>query len=185
MSKETDEKPEVDVAAVLSSLNIDGLVPITSTREAGYQTDTDFGMKGIRIAEAVIALAHKTTVLKLMSKAQQKKHTPEEIEAFGKQKVAIISTKTLELAVKATVQAMISNHTKKATWTPEEYDKLTVTVKGQKVPVGVYRMNEHGMLIRPEMPEGRRKQYRAKLKAISNKFGGSLRDKDVAIIPIE
>ncbi|MBT8348100.1 MAG: hypothetical protein HKP62_01465 [Sulfurovum sp.] len=163
---------EISEVDLLDQLDLTGFQEGGKTDD-GMKFNCDFGMHGLHIAEAVIALAPKRKAIELISKKKQKEMTAEQIAEAKKQDVAIINTKTIKMAANKTAEQLISRFPKKQTWTREEYDKLTVTIKGNKVRVGIYRTID-GVISVPGKLDSRDKQVLSKLKRIISDKGGKL-----------
>lgn len=179
------DKQTVSESDILTGLDIGGLKIVTGT-VAGFQKDCAFGMHGLKIADAVIALAIKRKAIDLISKKAKKELNPEELAEREATDVYIISVKTIEMAARSTIEKLRASYhgNLKVKWTPEEFEKLTVTIKGKKCKVGVYR-TEGTQLVLPNLTDdGRKKQMKSKLKRIVSHYGGQMRGDESGIFTI-
>lgn len=189
MSKKL-EKPEevedVEMSDILSSLDVTG-VGGSSTGVSGIQKRAiAFGMQGTVIVEAAVVIAEKRRAIELYPKKLLKKATAEQKKRLGEVWVAVVRDTDVKLAAKMTAKQM-KDRIGNSKMPVDEWRDQTVTIRGTKVPVGIYSHDGEGGISAPAVKsiDGYGPIFKQKTKRLGQDYGVYKSEEEAALIELK
>ena len=183
MSKKLDKPEEIEddvsLGDILSGADVSGIASTKASGDGIRGRKTAFGMIGTRIIESAVVIAEKRRAIDLLKKGA--KLNAKQKEIAEKTWIAVVSENDLKRA--ATLQAKeLKDRLKNTEMSDEEWRNQSVTVRGKKVPVGVYSRKKDGGQISAPSParaSGYGNIYESKLRVIKENYGVPLGENDI------